>query len=230
MPIEHDSNRSDRLLRTMRPVLSHDLPNQLVALQGLLQMLELDEAASLGAPAQETVFRLQRVARRTCEMARFLREVERLGSYQCRLEEVQLARLMREVQGELQQRCPDVALACAFAGDVNTVFADARLLTHALVEVLRCLVDNKTGTMALQLTARHLGQDTELRGELRWPSTPAASAIRPVQSDCPRLNKRLEIVLAQELLAACGGRLTQVQENADCSPFALLLPRRIAHA
>jgi hypothetical protein len=77
MPIEHDSNRSDRLLRTMRPVLSHDLPNQLVALQGLLQMLELDEAASLGAPAQETVFRLQRVARRTCEMARFLREVER---------------------------------------------------------------------------------------------------------------------------------------------------------
>src|SRR5476651_939412 len=98
MPKEQDTNHADRLLRTMHPVLSHDLPNQLVTLQGLLQMLKLKEPPALDASGLETVDRLQRVARKTGEMARFLKELDRLGSYQCRLEKIQLANLIREVK------------------------------------------------------------------------------------------------------------------------------------
>jgi hypothetical protein len=231
MPKEHDTDRSARLLRTMHPVLSHDLPNQLVALQGLLQMLELAEAPVLAAPSHETFYRLQRVARKTSEMVRFLKELERLGSYQCRLEEIRLNGLVREVKVQLQQRCPELSLEYALAGDPKTVVADAHLLTHALVELLRCLLETKlVDRVAMQFAAQRLGKDTELRGELRWPSKPAEPATLAVPSDRVSLEKRLEIVLAEELLTVCGGRLTEVKVSADCSRFALLLPHPSAHA
>ena len=40
--------QAERLLKEMHAVCSHDLPNQMVALQGLLQLLSQEESANLG--------------------------------------------------------------------------------------------------------------------------------------------------------------------------------------
>ena len=58
---------SDRLLRGMQKVCSHDLPNQIVVLQSLLQMLQLEEADRLSPDGRDYVRRLQKVTRRTAE-------------------------------------------------------------------------------------------------------------------------------------------------------------------
>ena len=112
MPTEHDTDRADRLLRKMHPVFSHDLPNQVVALQSLLQMLEMEEADRLGAEGRECVGRLKRVAGRVQGLARFLKDLGRLNSYQRRTESVVLAALVREVKVGLQAQCPEAAVEC----------------------------------------------------------------------------------------------------------------------
>src|SRR5260370_33622907 len=98
--------RSDRLLRAMHKVLSHDLPNQIVAVQGLLQLLSLEESARLSADGCEYLRRLQNAARRTAELGRFLKDMEQLGGFTIQTGPVALADLARELQGELQQRYP----------------------------------------------------------------------------------------------------------------------------
>src|SRR5260370_40865898 len=123
MPMEHDTNRADRLLRKMHPVLSHDLPNQMVALQSLLQMLERDRADQTMPQDQETVQRLHRVAGKTSTMVRFLRELGRLNTYQCNTEEVPLAGLIREIKVELHEHVAACSRECQLAADVNTPVA-----------------------------------------------------------------------------------------------------------
>jgi K+-sensing histidine kinase KdpD len=229
MPTEHDTNRADRLLRKMHPVFSHDLPNQVVALQSLLQMLEGDRIVPLSVQEQETLQRLHRVAGKTSTMVRFLRELGRLNSYVRRVEAVRLAGVIREVSVELQQYFPEAPLPCELNGDVKAVVADPRLLKQALVEILRCLIDRRGAASALRLEARGTMEGTELRGELVWVSGPSASNAQGLPPDRAPLDQRPEIGLAQELLAAWGGRLTEVREVAEVASFTVVVPSRSAH-
>src|SRR5438046_377554 len=122
MPIEKETGRADRLLRKMHPVLSHDLPNQLVALEGLLQLLEQEET--------------------------------------------------------------------------------------------------------LRLTGRLSEVGQQLAGQVSWDESLAGSRRR---ADSDPLDKRLEIVLAHELLAACGAQLVDVRETADQSEFTVFVPQASVH-
>jgi hypothetical protein len=230
MPMEHDTNRADRLLRKMHPVLSHDLPNQMVALQSLLQMLERERADQTTAQDQETVQRLHRVAGKTGTMVRFLRELGRLNTYPCRMEEVQVAGLIREIKVELHQHVAAGSLECQLAGDVKTLVADRRLLTQALVELLRCLIERRpAGPCSLRMIARATEEGTELRGELSWPGEASPVPAENIGPDPTSLKQRLEIVLAHELLAACGVRLAQVRALPDHAVFTLFVPNPSAH-
>jgi len=230
MPIEHHTTRADPLLRRMHSVLSHDLPNQMVALQSLLQMLERDDADQRSAQEQETVQRLRRVAGKTATMVRFLRELDRLHNYSARMEDIPLDGLFREIKVELQQHIAEGSVECRLAGDVRTLRADPRLLVQALVELMRCLIERRpAGPCSMGMRGRASEAATELRGELTWPS-----GSRPVQAetmapDQTSLKQRLEIVLAEELLAACSVRLALVRELPDHTVFTLLFPNPSTH-
>jgi hypothetical protein len=230
MPIEHDTNRADRLLRRMHPVLSHDLPNQMVALQSLLQMLERDTADQVTAQEQETFQRLQRVAGKTGSMVRFLRELGRLDTYSAQREEIQLASLVREIKVELHQHIANGSVECQLVGDVKTMVADRRLLAQALVEVVRCLIERRpAGSFSLRMRGELTGDATELHGELSWANEVAPPQSNTVAPERASLMKRLEIALAQELLATCGIRLGLVRELPDHAEFTLFLPNPSAH-
>src|SRR5207253_2800117 len=116
---------------------------------------------------KETVMRLKRVARKTAAMVHFLKEIGRLNTCQPRVEQVRLAGLVREVKVELRQHLPESPLECHVAGEVATVAADARLLTQAIVELLRGLLGRRpTGAHILELDGRAAGGAVELHGEL----------------------------------------------------------------
>jgi len=230
MPMEDDTTRAEPLLRRMHSVLSHDLPNQMVALQSLLQMLERDDGEQRTAQEQETIQRLRRVAGKTATMVRFLRELDRLNTYSARMEDIPLAGLFREIKVELQQHIAEGSLECQLAGDVQMLRADPRLLVQALVELLCCLIERRpAGPCSMRMRGRASEGATELRGELTWPSGSQPVQAEATAPDRPRLKQRLEIVLAEELLAACGVRLAQVRELPDHTVFTLLFPNPSNH-
>jgi light-regulated signal transduction histidine kinase (bacteriophytochrome) len=218
MPIDSDPDRAARLLRKMHPVFSHDLPNQLVAMQGLLQLLKQEEALPAGSVARDQLDRLERVAHRTAGMVHFLKEMGRLGSYETHIEEVSLLSLLREVKVDLQQQAPQTTFEFAL-GQATSLSADSRLLRLALVEIVRCLVE-RTGweRASIHVTATGVSLDGAVKC-----LAPLAAGRR--QSSAEPIARRLEIVLAQELLAVWGAELAALREGAEQSEFRVLLPQ-----
>src|SRR5262249_17490878 len=103
-PIEAGSlAHSEEILRGMHKALAHDLPNQIVVWQGLLQLRDQDESARLGPDGREFLRRLHGAAGRTAALARFLKEMARVPALTCNTETIALDRLARELQGELQR-------------------------------------------------------------------------------------------------------------------------------
>jgi K+-sensing histidine kinase KdpD len=214
MATAQSDGRGERLLQKMRPVFSHDLPNQMVALQSLLQMLERDEAELLSDAGRDYVGRLHQVAHKTAGLIAFLRELGGLHAYRPQVAGVALARVLRDVQSELHEQLPDTPIECELGGDVPSVNADARLLTRALVALLGCLLERApAGRGRLRLTGRR-GAPIELRGELAW----GAAGVRPARV---HLQQRPEIVLAQECLAVWHACLCEVRDAVDHSLFVI---------
>jgi hypothetical protein len=217
MPID-DKDLADRLLRKMHPVFSHDLPNQMVALQSLLQFLGPEEASRLSGEGREHLDRLRRVAHKAGGMVRFLKELGRLGSYQPHVEEVSLGILMGQLKADLQEQMPGANLECRLDADA-TVAADARLLCRALVEIVRCLLEGAGACpRSLHLQAQPVDLGPGLVGQVLF------SGPRAARVDTTNLDQRLEIILAQEMLSLWGARLLQIRETADRSILTVLLP------
>ncbi len=226
MSPDAEPGRADRLLAKMHRVLSHDLPNQVVALQSLLQLLELEEAGRLGGEGGECLRRLHRVARKAAGQVRFLREMARLATPGRCVEQVTPATLVREIGLELQQQLPAAHVQCRPAGDVAGFAAHPRCLVLAVVEVVRMLLDrDPTGPCRLVLTGRAVADGVALDGELTWPDDHAPKAA-PAG---PKLSERLEVLLAEELLAGFGARLTDVSEATDRSRFTIHVSPSTGH-
>src|SRR5688572_22859769 len=68
-------DQADRMLACFQKALGHELPNQLVALQGLARVLELELADRLDEESRSHLQRLSALARRVDECIRTLAQV-----------------------------------------------------------------------------------------------------------------------------------------------------------
>lgn len=226
MPPTDEPGRADRLLTKMHRVLSHDLPNQIVALQSLLQLLELEEAARLGDEGRECVQRLHRVARKAAGQVRFLKEMGRLGTSRPCVGSVTMAPLLREVASELHLQMPAIAVSCRLVSDSGPFVADPRRLVLAVVEIARFLLERFPPVpCSLRVGSNATADGIEVRVTLHLDDGTTA-AVMPAR---PTPKETLEVVLAEEMLASCGGRLSELCEERDSSRFTLLLSASTGH-
>ena len=205
--------RAARLLRGMHKVFSHDLPNQMVVLQSLLQMLQMEELDRLSADGQEYVERLNSAARRAGGLVRFLKEMGRLYNYEPQFEEIALAALARELRAELNQLYPAQALEYEWHWEEPTVRADHRPFYQALLGLLQ-------GRVEMAGAACRIGAGSRATPggiELDFRVVPAAQAGRAA------MELRPEVLLAREWLAAGGAELTLGPE--ETGRFTVLVPR-----
>jgi signal transduction histidine kinase len=126
--------QAEPLLACYQSFLGHDLPGQLVALQGLARLLLL-QSASLPA---ETVDLLGRLAGITQKVDALVRRVADLGRIQREPPfgpPVSLADVVGAAAAEV--RCTGLSLECALAGDVSTLPLSRRLFHQVLVQLFR---------------------------------------------------------------------------------------------
>jgi light-regulated signal transduction histidine kinase (bacteriophytochrome) len=206
--------RAARLLAGMHKVFSHDLPNQLVVLQSLLQLLEMEEMDRLSADGREYVERLSSTARKTGDMVRFLKEMGRLHTCQPRLEEIPLAALARELRAELNQLCPAQTLEYEWSWEVATIRADYRPLHQALLGLLQGRLEIASGAPS-RICAGSRAVDTGVEMSFRVLPPLACTGYAARQ-------QRLEVVLAREWLALGGAELTLHPD--EVGRFTILMP------
>ncbi len=228
MASDPDGDRAARLLRTMHRVFSHDLPNQVVALQSLLQMLETEQHDRLGPEGRDCLRRLQRVAGKTAGLANFLREVGRLHSYERRTELIDLRLLLHQVAEAQRPHAADAAIECRLAGPPPSVVGDPRLLAAAAAEVVGLLIEREPGgRWVLELHGRPGPAAVALEIELARP----AGAPRPAGAAPPpaAVDDRLELLVAREWLAAWGARLGPIHAAAEGGRFTIDVPTPARH-
>jgi hypothetical protein len=222
-PPDAAGERAVRLLQQMHRVLSHDLPNQLVALQSLLQMLDMEDLAGLSPDAREYVRRLGSAAGKAGAMVRFLKEMARLHDYEPRAESFNLAVITPDVCSDVEIAFPETAFECRIRCDACRVHGDPRLIRLAVVEVLRYLVGLVSAVrVAVTLEAEPGPDRVMLRGAVRAAHDPPGTPLRPAEGDP---EQSCELVLARAWLAAGGGTLARAGSPADPWQFSITLAR-----
>src|SRR5262245_65269281 len=88
--------QAERVLSCIVRALGHDLPNYFVALQGLVRLLDMEEADRLGPDGREYLERLGAATQRAQELVESLRVLGKVGQEQQPCEDVPLAELARE--------------------------------------------------------------------------------------------------------------------------------------
>jgi signal transduction histidine kinase len=96
----------EQLLAAFRQAMGHDMPNHLVAAQGLVRLLEMDEKERLSPAGKEYLGRLTIVLQRVEALTRMLAEICRVGRDEQPAERVSIAEVAQEVSVEMNQLFP----------------------------------------------------------------------------------------------------------------------------
>jgi len=217
-------NRAERLLEAMYPVFSHDLSNQLVIVQSLANLLELEEKPNLSPKAQEYLSRLIGASQRAGGMVQFLKQMARLNRLQEPIEAIQLSYLAREIHAEVNQLFPEQKFLFETHWEVPVVHAGRRSLHQAILEVLHCGIDWFADT---KLSMRIQSRPNTAGVELELAVSPGNNMDEPpLRHDNPKVENRLGLCLARELVATWGGAL-EVEAGGPSFHVRLLIPKTV---
>jgi light-regulated signal transduction histidine kinase (bacteriophytochrome) len=226
-----EGDNARHLLRSMHQVFSHDLPNQVLVMQTLLQMLELEEMEHLGDDGKEQVKRLQLAVGKTSRMVRFLKEMSRLQACTPQKDDVSFERLMRDVNAELYQQFPEAEVEFVWHPDnVLSFEADPRLLTCAIVELIGISLEDSPDSQVVRWEAKSEWSEGEVEIQFSNQSSQRANSYSTSRKQEPRMSDgHLELLLASEWLRWAGARLQSPNDPMVRQSFTLLVPGGTCH-
>ncbi len=199
------SERAERLLACVRKACSHDLSNQMVALQGMLHLLQQEEQDRLSGQGREYLQRATAAARRAVDMVQTLKELTRWAASAEKTDQVDLADVVGSAQIEINELFPDRDIAYDLELAAPIVSAGRRSLLRILVELGRLAV-SVARAGEIRLVIRSCARPGEV--ELRLALVPSAAAPRPGSGSFAGLEARFEFLVARELLATWNGSLS----------------------
>jgi K+-sensing histidine kinase KdpD len=221
--------RAERVLACYRPAVGHDLPNLLVAIQGLLQLMNLEEGDRLSGTGRDYLRRLAATTQRAQDMVRLLRDVALAGDAPVPAERVSLAEMLREVTAEMKQLYPACTIGYDLGIQVPVVMAPRRVLHQALVQLLRQVIPTVVAArQRLEMGSRETPAGIELWLAGRPPASPDGSEPAP-EKLAPNAGNareaRLALGLVGELADAWGGTFRVNSEAGRGTIYTLLVPR-----
>jgi signal transduction histidine kinase len=136
-PAEGGHAPAGALLACFQEALGHELPNYLVALQGLAHLLEQGEGERLGPEGREQLGRLEALARHTDRLVRALADIGRLCREARSGGPVALDEVAREAAAEVNLLYGGPAIVYDLPEDLPAVTVSRQSLYQVLVQLLR---------------------------------------------------------------------------------------------
>src|SRR5436309_577081 len=124
--------RTERLLRCFQMAHNHELPNHLVAIQGLVRLLKLEMATQMDEGCQEIFSRLEAAAQRTNEVIRALAAAGRVGSDACARAPTSIEEAAREAGAAVNQLFPRAVLEYHFPVEPLIAILETSALNQVL--------------------------------------------------------------------------------------------------
>jgi signal transduction histidine kinase len=201
----------ERLQHGLQQALGHDLPNHLVAIQGMLRLVELEQSANLGAEGQAYLKRLTAATTRTQSLVRTLHLFALAGRHHETRETVSLADAARGAAAEVQALFPDRFVQFAFDLRAPSVQAPARSFRLILVQLLGQALQNlPQGKYLLEIGSTDAGTEVFIwvaeKGEPNGLEVPARlKAIAGRASG--QTDHLLSLYLVREIVTAWDAQL-----------------------
>jgi two-component system OmpR family sensor kinase len=149
--------RLERLLACFQQALGHELPNQLVAIGGLLRLLELEEGQRLGADGRDYLGRLNAAVQKLnllstglADLARTARPQDRPGGA-ARRNGGSVGQVAEEAVAEVKQLFPDRAIEYDISPAACTLTVPRPELRTVLLQLLLDAVQRSGGDRPLRL-------------------------------------------------------------------------------
>lgn len=141
--------RNERLLAMLQKALGHELPNQLLAIQGLARLLEMELGENAGAEAKDYLTRVAAGARRAHELSRTLAEVIRAGRADAAALPVSFLAIARQAAAEAKQLSPPGSVEYHIGDSDLILRLPGSSLRQAVAHILRYV--HQTGPSARPL-------------------------------------------------------------------------------
>jgi signal transduction histidine kinase len=196
--------RLGRLLAVLQKGLGHELPNQLVAVQGLARLLAQEEGERLSPEGRDYLGRAAAGAARAHALVEALAEVARLARPPAPGEAVDLAEAVREAVAEAKQLAPGPLPDYHSTVTALPLSAPRRALRTVLLVLLR-----HAGAAAarVELSTRPAAPGVDLRIAGDGPAVPAGQVERLFEPFAGPDGRGLDLFLAREIAVAWGGSL-----------------------
>ena len=206
-----DGGKGDGLLACLQKALGHALPNQLVATQGLLRLLEQEEGPRLSPEGQDYLRRVVAAAQRShalitelAELVRAVRNVEPPAP-------VDPAELATEVSVEVRKLFADRPLDFHLDVQVPRLLVPPRGFRQVLLRLVRAVVP-EAGEVAprVEVSAAETAAGVELRVSSSgpgWGPQQQQQLFEPFAPGGEGSGEGLGLLLARTLVEGWGGRV-----------------------
>jgi signal transduction histidine kinase len=218
----------DWLLACFQMALGHELPNQLVASQGLLRLLEMEEADHLTDTGRDYLKRLLRTAQRTHFLIHSLAEIVRALRSAEPAQPLSLAELTRELAAEVKQLFADRTIGFHFDILEANLSAPPRALRQMVVHLFRsaiCLAGE--GEPQIEVKASRFPTGVEFQVRVRGqPLSPLErqQLLEPFAGSVGGSDHRLGLFLVRALVDRWGGSMIVSSEPSSGNTFTLKFP------
>ncbi len=242
-------SRAGRLNHALETVVKHDLPNTLVALRGMLGMLEAEDKERLSPAGQDCLHRLLGIADKMQQTVETLRTIHTIGHRPFAPERQPVSEAFAEGQQRVKQLHPFVSFLVTNELDDQTIVAPPTMLATGFAEGLS-LTAKVVGSPEIQclVSCRRFGASSDAN-KSAFPSTPgrlqvilsaAGSASvdlrqgdsaesdswdfdQPIDYDCFGKDLRMQLILVDEIIRTCGGSVVAtILPNQVCQIRFLL--------
>jgi signal transduction histidine kinase len=218
-----DGVRAERILHAMKQTINHDLPNAMVALKGMMQLLLAEESERLSPAGRDYLQRLGGISQRLQMTVITLRALNRTGLAAALPEKVAIQDLIREA---------GIAARAGIAGRLyfhwggihcHHVKAPRPLLYQAVLELLQLLGETVAGReFHFHVFSEVVSQEIELgigncsaevgnnNSAATLPFPVLTAAVAPIRAEAFNLagpEQRLRLLLVEELAHNWGGTL-----------------------
>jgi two-component system phosphate regulon sensor histidine kinase PhoR len=222
--------RAERLLACFGKAVGHELPSRLVAILGLLRVLEADAADQLAPEIREGLFRLTAVTQRARTLVADLAELSRGDRNPQPRETVNLAEISREAVAEVNQLFPGYLIEYHIAEESLPLTVPYVALHRVLVYLLRFALATAATDRPLrvEIGSERRGDTLELRvadnGCGLGPER-QTSAFEPFACGAEGSGSGLGLFPVRHIVESWGGTIRLQTEQGRGSTFTIVVPQ-----
>jgi signal transduction histidine kinase len=216
------------LLAAFQEALGHELPNRLVAIQGLARLLEVD-VAGIGAEHRLLLARIAEGAERAHRLVRTLAQVGHLCREACSHLPTDVIEASREAGAAWSALSSGARLEYDLPKVLPPVAASRPALTRAILELLRnAALAAPSAAFPVELGGRATPSAVEVwvadhgRG---LPEVPPERLFAPFQHSVSPAGLGLGLFIVRQLVACWHGAIHVRSTPETGARFALLVPR-----